>query len=383
MANSLAKRVLFVFLNTGGGHRSTAQAAAEALQDLYGDRVRVDLVDATGEYFSWPASELDTAYRHLVRLRAWPWAVLYRLTDGARRAALLRRGWLSLTSRSVRELLDDHPADVVVCCHPLLKASTAEAVTASGQDTRLITLVTDLAAAHAWWFVPRGDRYLVATEAARERATAYGIPAECVQISGLPVKRCFLCGPQRRPRWARRELGLMEGVPLVLVVGGANGMGPLMELVTAVVSTGVRAQLAVVTGSNTRAREMLSSRTWSLPVYVEGFAANLHEWMRAADILVTKAGPSTLSEALVMGLPMVLSGALPGQERPNVDFVVDSGAGLWAPTAAKAGRVVKELLESQPSRLEEMEKSARCLAQPEAARRAARGIWATACQTLA
>lgn len=372
-----------MFLNTGGGHRSTAQATGEALQELYGDRVHAELVDVTADYFSWPVSELDAAYRWLVRLRGLPWAFLYNLTDGTRRAALLTPGWWSLTGRSMIRLLDDHPVDAIVCCHPLLKAPTAQALASTGSGARLVTLVTDLASAHASWFAPGGDRYLVATEEVRERALMYGIPAGYVQVTGLPVRRCFVRAAHRSPAGTRRKLGLSQSVPVVLLVGGASGMGPLRRLVTAIVNTGVRAQLVVVTGSNTRLRDALASHTWSLPVRVESFATNLHEWMQAADVMVTKAGPSSLSEALVMGLPTVLSGALPGQERPNVDYIVDSGAGVWAPTAASAGKIVHELLECPRSRLAEMERRARCLAQPDAARQAAQTIWAGANKRLA
>jgi len=93
---------------------------------------------------------------------------------------------------------------------------------------------------------------------------------------------------------------------------------------------------------------------------------------------VTKAGPSTVSEALVMGLPVVLSGALPGQERPNVDYIVQAGAGVWAPTPGQVTTAVCELLAPGTLRLAQMATRARALAQPDAARRVAEVVWATA-----
>ncbi len=383
MVNRHTTRVLVTFLNTGGGHRSAAAATAEALLDLYEGCVRVDLVDVTREYFSWPASELNRIYERLVGMRAWPWAVVYHLTDGARRFELLQRatGWL--TGRSVRRLLAAHPADVVVCCHPLLRAPLGRALQAAGRGTELVTLVTDLASGHAAWFVPPGERWVVATEQTRERAAACGIPTECVEVIGLPVRRCFVNGDRRNSMAARRRLDLGLDSPVVLLMGGAMGTGPLLQLVGAMAISGLRAELVVITGRNRRLYEELVSQKWSLTIHVEGFATNLHEWMEAADILVTKAGPGTVSEALVMGLPMVLSGAIPGQERPNVDYVVDNGAGVWAPTPAEAAERVRELLERDRSSLMLMEERARSLAQPDAARRVARIIWASAGSKLA
>lgn len=383
MVNRLTGRVLFLFLNTGGGHRSTAYAVAEAIRDLYGDHVHTDLVDVTTEYFPWPASRLDALYNRLVRLNAWPWAVVYHLTSGVRRIALLNHAWHLLTGTSILNVLDDHPADVIVCCHPLLKAPIARALTTEGLETQLITLVTDLVSGHASWFVPGGDRYLVATEQARECALACGVPMESVEVTGLPVRPCFVSAAERNPVSARRNLELDPTIPVVLLVSGADGVGPLVELVTALVNSGVKAQLAVITGSNKKLYERLESHTWSLPLRTERFVTDLHQWMRAADLLVTKAGPSTLSEALVMGLPMILSGALPGQERPNVDYIVDSGAGVWAPTPMQTAEIVRELLDSDGQSLARMRRSAQALAQPDAARRAAQSIWNSTRGTLA
>jgi 1,2-diacylglycerol 3-beta-galactosyltransferase len=381
--NKRSRRVLLVFLNTGGGHRSTAQAVAETLRDLYDDRVHVDLVDVTAEYFAWPLSELGTVYTSLVKLRGWPWALTYGLTNGPRRVALLKKAWWPLTGEPILTLLGDYSADVIVCCHPLLKAPCVQALTTTAPERRLITLVTDLASGHASWFVCGDDRCLVATEQMRERALTCGLPAESVRITGLPVRPSFTEAAKRDPITARERLGLNSKRPVVLLLSGADGVGPLLRLVKAIADSGVEAELAVVTGRNERLRRDLASRAWSLPVRTEGFVHNIHEWMLAADLLVTKAGPSTISEAFVMGLPVVLSGALPGQERPNVDYVVRSGAGVWAPTPREAARAVHRLLETGSPRLAQMSKRARSLAHPHAARRVAKIIWESACGALA
>jgi 1,2-diacylglycerol 3-beta-galactosyltransferase len=155
-------------------------------------------------------------------------------------------------------------------------------------------------------------------------------------------------------------------------------MGPLRRISKAVAGSGVQAQLVVITGRNERLRARLSAETWPFPVQVKGFVHNMHEWMRAADLLVTKAGPSTVSEALVLGLPMVLSGALPGQERPTVDYVVQAGAGVWAPTPGRVTRAVRELLAPGSPALARMAARARTLARPDAAWRVAKVVWAAA-----
>jgi 1,2-diacylglycerol 3-beta-galactosyltransferase len=155
-------------------------------------------------------------------------------------------------------------------------------------------------------------------------------------------------------------------------------MGPFYRLCKTVAASGAQAQLVMIAGRNERMRAKLTATTWSLPVHVKGFVQNMHEWMRAADLLVTKAGPSTISEALVMGLPLVLSGALPGQEQPNVDYVVQAGAGVWAPTSKRAAVAVRDLLSPGNPSLDQMAAHAQALGQPDAAWRVAEIVWGVA-----
>ncbi len=372
--SQLPSRFLFLYLNTGGGHCSAASAAAQALRDLYGEGAAVDLVDVTANYLDWPLNRLDDIYNQLVRLRGWPWAIVYHLTDAPRRIALLEKGWWLLIQEACRQLLRDHRAEVIVCCHPLLKAPLLQALDELASQTPVVTLVTDLTAGHASWFVPGDARCLVPTDLARCSALSCGLCPEHIRVTGLPVGLEFVAPAQENGPTARRRLGLAPDLPTVLLMSGADGMGDLPCLCRALSSDGLKAQLAVITGRNEKLRDDLLAEDWPLPVQVKGFVHNIHQWMQAADLLVTKAGPSTISEALVMGLPMVLSSALPGQERPNVDYVLQGGAGVWAPGPQETATAVRNLLEAD-SVLMQMSEQARALAQPDAARRVAEAVW--------
>jgi 1,2-diacylglycerol 3-beta-galactosyltransferase len=371
------RRLLILFCDTGGGHRSAARAVAEALQELHGAAAQIELLDALRGGLPPPLSQLGSAYPTMVRLGGWPWAAGYHLLDGRRRVAPVKEGWWSLARAAVLRLLREHPADAILCCHPVFNDPLLRALTQTGARARtsLIALVTDLIAAHAFWFAPGVTCCLVPTAGARQRALACGIPAERVQVTGLPVSARFVAAAREDRLVVRQRLRLEPGLPVVLLVSGAEGMGPLHRLCRTLADSGVRAQLVAIAGRNERLRARLAAEPWSLPVRVEGFVDNMHEWMRAADLLVSKAGPSTISEALVVGLPIVLSGALPGQERPNVDHVVQAGAGVWAPTPRGVAAAVGELLAPDNPRLAHMAARAQALAQPGAARRVAQVVW--------
>jgi 1,2-diacylglycerol 3-beta-galactosyltransferase len=97
-------------------------------------------------------------------------------------------------------------------------------------------------------------------------------------------------------------------------------------------------------------------------------------WMRAADILVTKAGPNTLSEAFIAGLPIVIYTAVPGQEEGNITHVVNHKAGLWAPQPKVTAKAVEHLIKN-PSILLKMSKHSQALAKPNASKEIAIKLW--------
>jgi len=153
---------------------------------------------------------------------------------------------------------------------------------------------------------------------------------------------------------------------MVLLVGGGEGMGPLFKIARATAACGERFGLAIVTGRNIRLRDRLQGEAWDVPTFVYGFERRMPQMMQAASLLVTKAGPSTIAEAMNAGLPMILYGRLPGQEDGNVDFVVENGLGMWAPGSRRTAAAVADWL-SHPQKQNEAAAACRRTARPDAA----------------
>jgi 1,2-diacylglycerol 3-beta-galactosyltransferase len=124
--------------------------------------------------------------------------------------------------------------------------------------------------------------------------------------------------------------------------------------------------LAIVAGRNESLRARLSAVNWQIPTFVYGFERRMPEMMQAADLLVTKAGPGTVMEAINAGLPLVLYSRLPGQEDGNVDYVVEEGIGVWAPGASNTARAVQRWLQN-PAAMARATETCRQLARPQAA----------------
>jgi 1,2-diacylglycerol 3-beta-galactosyltransferase len=360
-------KILFLFSDTGGGHRSAAEAIIEALQLEFQERVSTELVDFIKDYAPRPINTLPALYPTMVRVPQ-VWGVGYRLSNGRRRTNLISTSAWPYLRRSLRQLVARHPCNLIVSLHPLANNPLLRAL--GPERPGFITVVTDMVTTHAFWYHPKVDLCIVPTEAARQRALVCGLPPEKVCVVGLPVADRF-CQPAGDRSALRRRFGWPQERPLVILVGGGEGMGPLEKTARAIAQGCRTATLVIIAGRNKPLKERLESLDWPIPTFIYGFVREMPDFMRAADFLVTKAGPGTISEALIAGLPMVLYSRLPGQEDGNVKYVVSEKAGVWAPRPAQIVAAIERWLKDPDAHARAVSACKR-LARPHAARQIAR-----------
>lgn len=362
-------RILLLYSETGGGHRSASEAIVEALRREYEDRVKAEMVDFLKEVVPPPLSYLPSWYPYLVKVPQL-WEIGYRISDDSHRASLAVNTAWPYMRRKVHKSLQQHPSDLIVSLHPLANLPFLRA----GFRNRVpfITVVTDLVSTHAVWYHPEVDLCFVPTEMAVQRALACGLTPEQVALVGLPVSERYY-RPLEDRLATRKRLGWPGDGLVVLLMGGGEGFGPIEACARAIADAEIDLALVVVAGRNKGLKQRLEMQRWNVPVYVYAFVEEMAYFMHAADILVTKAGPGTINEALNAGLPMILHSRLPGQEDGNVDFVVSFGAGIWAPEPHLVVAAIRKWIES-PHLRAEASAACRRIAHPDAARCIAKTI---------
>lgn len=368
MTNLESPRILFLFSDTGGGHRSAAEAVIEAIQLEYGNQIRTEMVDIFKDYAPRPLNRIPAWYPGMVRIPQL-WALGYRMSDGHRRARVLTGSAWPYVRRAVHTLVQQHPSDLIVSLHALANAPVLRALKGNPRPP-FVTIVTDLVSTHALWYHRQVDLCIVPTEEARLRALRFGLRPEQIKVIGLPVAHRFCVSPGNKQE-LRAQLGWRQDLPVVLLVGGGDGMGPLGQTARVIANSGLPVTLAVITGRNVALKAELDAVKWQIPTFIYGFVRNMPELMNAADVLITKAGPGTISEALNAGLPMILYSRLPGQEDGNVAYLTESGAGVWAPKPQQIVRALHEWIEN-PAALSNARQICKQIARPQAARDIAR-----------
>jgi 1,2-diacylglycerol 3-beta-galactosyltransferase len=261
---------------------------------------------------------------------------------------LLHRTLFALANRPVAAAVARHRPAAILSFHPLISGA---AVTARERKAPVVTIVTDLVTLHTAWRYDKVDR-IVTPE------------------TGLPVTADFRVGPAGPSERLslRRRLGLSGHRFVVLLAGGAEGCGGIAKRAAALITQFPDIEVVAVCGRNHRLNRKLDrlARNAAGRLHPLGFTANMADWLRCADIVVTKAGPGTIAEATATGAPLIITSHLPGQERGNTELVVRAGAAHHAPTA---GKLVREIaaLRHDPTALAAMRAASARLGRPGAA----------------
>ncbi len=357
-------RVTILTAESGGGHRTAAQSLAEAMEG----RARVSFLNLMDEHAPFPINTWSEIYGPWVTYAPRLYHLVYRLGTDRRRVLQVARLLFPYVKAAITPPLLAQETDLFISVHPLQIDVPLWILRSAGRRVPFVTVVTDPVTPPVAWFCPDVDLCVVATERAREVALACGVPPHKVQVIGLPIRRSFTEALSLSRREARERLGLANDRPLLLVTGGGAGIGRLMLIARALArrlaTHPAPPYLAIIAGRNRVLARRLRNERWPLPVQVLGFVNNMAEWMAAADLLVTKAGPGTLAEAACLGLPALISGFIPGQETGNVEWVQQHGAAIYEPNPEKLAHLADELLRPGNPLLAQMAARARSLGRP-------------------
>ncbi len=359
--------IVFLFSDTGGGHRSASEAIIEAIELEFPNQITYEMVDLFRDYAPPPLNKAPEIYPPLSRMPS-AWSFGYRQTNSPRRIRNINNMAWPYIRRAIYRLMEEHPCDLIVCVHPLMNSPVLR--TLRNRSNPFITVVTDMVTTHAAWFDSRADLIIVPTEMARQCGISFGIPQEKLQVVGLPVADRF-CHSKEDSTEIRKRLGWPLDIPVILLVGGGEGMGPLEKTAHAINEAGLNTAMVIIAGRNRDLKSRLENFEWKIPVSIYGFVRTMPDFMQASNVLVSKAGPGTISEACISGLPIILYSKVPGQEDGNVDYVVNEGAGVWAPEPEQVVSTLQSWLRAPELRWQAAS-ACRRIARPQASREIAR-----------
>ncbi|KAJ0089841.1 hypothetical protein Patl1_12612 [Pistacia atlantica] len=371
--NENPKKVLILMSDTGGGHRASAEAIKAAFNEKFGDEYQVFVTDLWADHTPWPFNQLPRSYNFLVKH-----GPLWKMTYYGTAPRVIHQSNFAATStfiaREVAKGLMKYQPNIIISVHPLMQHVPLRILRAKGLLKKIVftTVVTDLSTCHPTWFHKLVTRCYCPTTDVANRAMKAGLQPSQIKVYGLPVRPSFVKPVQPKVE-LRRELGMDEVLPAVLLMGGGEGMGPIEATARALGDALYDenlgepiGQVLVICGRNKKLANKLLSIDWKIPVQVKGFVTKMEECMGACDCIITKAGPGTIAEAMIRGLPIILNDYIAGQEVGNVPYVVENGCGKFSKSPKEIASIVAQWFGPKVDELKAMSQNALKLARPDA-----------------
>ncbi len=343
------KKIDFLFFDAGGGHRAAA-TALKAISEHQHRPWDVRLVNVQEVLHSLDVFRKVTGIRlediyNLMLAKGW--------TLGSAQGLRFMQMVIRMNYRPVFRLLEQHwkdtQPDLVVSVVPNFNRVLFDSVHSALPSVPYVTILTDLAdyPPH-FWIEPKQDQYFICgTDKAVAQARSQGYSADRVlQTSGMILRPMFY-DPITIDREAeRRRLGFDSSKPIGLVLFGGQGSKVMLEIAERLSST----QLILICGRNEKLAKELRKLPSRAPHVVEGFTSEIPKYMHVSDFFIGKPGPGSISEAVAMGLPVIVernAWTLP-QERYNADWVKEKGIGTVVSNFRDIAGAVDELLRHLP-----------------------------------
>ncbi|MDD5132785.1 MAG: glycosyltransferase [bacterium] len=365
------KKILFLYIHPGTGHESAAKALQEAVRNI-NPRIYTEAIDSLRYTYPILSTVLSKTYSGIIKRTPQLWDYLYDNPDIVNATATLRNMLGKLKLKKIEKLLEYYNPDVVVCTQaaPCMLISAYKEQT--GWRKPLVAVVTDYRA-HAYWHAPFTNLFVVPTGQTKQDLIQLGIQERKIKVLGIPIDPKFAISQDKTS--AKQRMKLNPWLPTILVMGGSQGLGPMDAVISQLAEVRMPIQTIVICGTNRKLRRKIKRKTFHFgsTIRVMGYTKNIDKIMDACDLIITKPGGMTSSEALAKSLPMIIINPIPGQEEKNSQFLCRHNVAIRLDNINNLQQTIEYLIR-HPEKLETMQENARKIAKPNASLMAANAI---------
>lgn len=349
-------RVLIFSATFGNGHLRAAEAIIEGILIKHPSAViaHLDFVDFLNPRIN---SIIKYGYSKLIKYIPKLWGRIYHKTSKVKLKPKSQHFLSKMGRNKFLKYIEEFKPDFIVCTYPTVSCILAQLRYEQLLQVPVFTIITDYSV-HYHWIHQGVDGYIVACDEVKESLIAWGIRAERIFMTGIPVSLKFEKEADRAQIIAK--LGLKPNRPIFLVMGGSYGvLKSANRICKNLADSLIPVQAIIICGKNKklyRSLEDIIAQGRNLMIRLE-FVNNVEELMSVSDLIITKAGGLTVSEALTKHLPLIIFKPIPGQEDENASFVQRSGAGCIAGNELELAQQINRFLR-HPEDIEEMRRKA-------------------------
>ena len=319
-------KILLLTAATGGGHLRASNAVERYIRDNTGHDVKsVDTLKAVGRFLDKTVCD---SYLFMAKKVPALFGRLYKQTNKQNLFSDLVPKLSGMFSNLLLPAIEAYHPDVIITTHPFATEMVSDLKEDGSVTAPLICILTDYGV-HRAWIADYVDAYVVASDDMVPELMTFGVPKEKIYPFGIPVHDVFFDREDRS--MILRDLNFDPELPTLLFMAGSFGVSNIIKLYRDLTETNVKMQIIVITGRNRKLYEAFEKELASgarLPTRLIYFTDEVEKYMHASDLLVTKPGGLTVSEALACNLPMAVFDAIPGQEEDNANFLKTHDMGV-------------------------------------------------------
>lgn len=368
------RRILILTSDSGFGHRRSAESVEKALHKHFPDQIEVQIVNPMTDTNKAPLlKNVDKSYNARVVKSPKLYRIGYRLSDNRQISDVIDSALILTLTASLKEVIGKFQPQAILNTNEIFNSAVGSALDQLNMHMPYFTVVTDFADVHTLWFGKDPDAYFLASDWVQVRALEHKMPPEKLFISGIPVDPKYE-DPLESKKDLRKKLKIDPDLTTLLIVGG-DRVKNVVKTVKALQGLKHDFQVVAIAGGSDKLYNDLVNLEVNYPLHVEHFTKSMSDWLRAADVLLTKAGGLILSEGLAAGLPILIIHYLPGQEEGNVRFVLSHQAGAHPSNAGEAMATLDYWLKDDAAALKLTAQASKRVGKPGAASQVARTLW--------
>jgi len=357
------KRIILMYISEVSGHRSATQAIEKAIKDKRPD---TEIMNINAFNYTNPISEkvINRIYMEVIKRTPKIWDYLYDNPSVVKGLENIKKHVHKSNSPKLKKLFDSFKPDLVVCTQAFPCGMVADYKKTYEVNLPLVAVLTDYIP-HSYWVYDQVDYYITPSEDVSARLEKKGVDPAKIKAYGIPFDHKF--NQKLSKEEIYHKLKLNPNKPIVLIMGGGQGLGPIKTIVKSLEKSQLDIQELIVAGTNKKLFRSLKRKIkyYKKDIRLFGFIQNIHELMYVSKVILSKPGGVTTAEVLSMGLPMVIVKPIPGQEINNTNFLTQKGATIKVDEPKEAYKVIDGLL-SDKAKLERLKLAALKIAKPNA-----------------
>lgn len=351
-----------MYISEVSGHHSASLAVEKAIKILSPD---AEVLNINTLNYTNPVWEriINRAYMSVVKNTPELWDYLYDNPKVLKNTRKIREMIHRAHTEKLKNLFDEFRPDVVACTQAYPCGMVADYKKTFNLNLPLVGILTDYAP-HSYWVYDNVDAYIVPSDETGQKLVRDGVLEERIRLLGIPIDPKYVARPDKDSM--KQKLNLDPRLPVILIMGGGQGLGPIKKILLAMDRLKADFQALVVAGTNKKLFRWIEKRRFKKKVFPFGYIDFIENLMDISTLIVTKPGGVTTAEALAKNLPMIIINPLPGQEMMNTKFLLNKGVALKTDDENKLAELISWLL-ANPGKLRQISQKQSLYAKPDAA----------------